>query len=296
MQDRLTEIVFSLLQSERMTARSLSERFGVSIRTIYRDIDRLSAAGVPVYTDRGNGGGVSLYENYRLTNAYLTSAEQCELVALLKAFNAAGGGRSALCNKLSGLFKTDADYIEVDLSDWHNDGSVMERFDTLKRCIVFRKVARAAYRNGSGGTTMRELEPLKLIFKSRAWYLYAYCRLRGENRMFKLARFTAIEETDEIFNRLCTETHIARNLEWKRDTLVVKLKVAEDARGRLYDEAAADKIETLPDGDAVAQFTFPMGDWVIGYLLSFGDRATVLEPTWLGERVRAIHRAAAERE
>ena len=87
---RLFEIVYLLQSRPRMTARELAERFEVSVRTIYRDIDALSAAGVPVYAARGGGGGVGLLPGYVLDRSLLTDGEQDEILYALRAMAAAG--------------------------------------------------------------------------------------------------------------------------------------------------------------------------------------------------------------
>ena len=99
---RLFEIVYLLQSRPRMTARELAERFEVSVRTIYRDIDALSAAGVPVYAARGGGGGVGLLPGYVLDRSLLTDGEQDEILYALRAMAAAGMGGAAL-EKLAGL-------------------------------------------------------------------------------------------------------------------------------------------------------------------------------------------------
>lgn len=293
---RMTELVFALLKSERMTARSLAERFGVSTRTVYRDIDILSSSGIPILTDKGNGGGISIAEDYRLDKAVLTDAEKQNILTMLTAYHAAVNNdtTAGLLEKLSGIFKTDSSFIEVDFSDWQNDDSVQKTFDILKCCILDKCVASVAYRNAGGEEQSRELEPLKLIFKHRDWYLYAYCRRRKENRLFKLSRIQKTEKSAERFSRVCAETDIAKKLEWKGDTVNIKLQVTKAMKSRVFEEYPEQCIALTPDGDYIVEQKIPLDNWVIGYILSFGDGAKVVEPHWLREKVRDIHKRAAQ--
>lgn len=294
---RLTEIVFALLKNERITARDLSERFEVSTRTIYRDIDVLSGCGIPIFTDKGNGGGISIAENYRIDKAMLSDSEKEDIITMLTAYNAAINSETTanLLDKLSGIFKTSSNFIEVDFSDWQNDESVQKNFETLKNCIIDKQVVLITYCNASGDEQSRELEPLKLIFKHRNWYLYAFCRLRKENRLFKLARVYSINIKNEHFSRVCLETNIAQNLEWKGDVLEITLKISKVIKNRVFDDFPKDYIMRADDGDYIVKNKMPMDDWVTGYILSFGDRAEVLEPLWLKEKIKNIHKSAAEK-
>lgn len=293
---RVTEIVFVLLSRGRVTARELSERFQVSTRTIYRDIDVLSGCGVPVFADKGNGGGISIAENYRLDRAILSEGEKQNIITMLTAFNASVNSdtSSKLLEKLSGIFKTSNNFIEVDFSDWQNDDSVQKTFDTLKDCIVKKRVALVNYCNASGDEQARELEPLKLIFKHKNWYLYAFCRLRKENRLFKLSRVHKIEILEEQFDRICEETNITKQLEWNGDVLEITLKISKLMKTRVFDDYPKEHISEAEDGDYIVKQKMPIDDWAMGYILSFGDRASVIEPLWLKEKIQNIHRVAAK--
>lgn len=293
---RLMEIVFSLMKNERVTAKNLRERFEVSARTIYRDIDVLSSCGIPIFTDKGNGGGISIEENFRLENALLSESEKQNIITMMTAYNATinNSDTANLLEKLSGVFKTDNSFIEVDLSDWHNDDCVQRNFDVLKVCILNKRVAKISYRNANGIEQTREVEPLKLIFKHMDWYLHAFCRLKNENRLFKLARVRSIEVMANCFDRVCLDTDIAKKLDWKGDVLNIKLKISKTMKNRIYEWVEFNNAEINDEGDYIAELKIPMNEWVIGYILSFGERIEVLEPLWLKEKIRDIHKVAAE--
>ena len=167
---RLFEIVYLLQSRPRMTARELAERFEVSVRTIYRDIDALSAAGVPVYAARGGGGGVGLLPGYVLDRSLLTDGEQDEILYALRAMAAAGMGGAAL-EKLAGLFQ--------------------------KRAILSRREIAFDYYSARGEKSRRTAQPVKLVYKDAAWYLQAYCLARQALRVFKLCRMLDVTLLDE---------------------------------------------------------------------------------------------------
>jgi len=196
---RLFEIVYLLQSRPRMTARELAKRFEVSVRTIYRDIDALSAAGVPVYAARGGGGGVGLLPGYVLDRSLLTDGEQDEILYALRAMAAAGMGGAAL-EKLAGLFQKSGDgWLEVDFSPWGSGPAEKRVFATLKTAILSRREIAFDYYSARGEKSRRTAQPVKLVYKDAAWYLQAYCLARQALRVFKLCRMLDVTLLDAVF-------------------------------------------------------------------------------------------------
>lgn len=293
---RLTQIVFSLLQGERVTAKSLAEQFEVSTRTIYRDIEVLSSAGVPIYTDKGNGGGISISENFRLKNAMLSQSEKENIIAMLKAFNAIGENdeTTALLNKLSGVFRTTDTCIEVDFSDWQNDGTIQRNFNELRESIINKRVVTMTYCNADGINSVRKVEPLKLIFKHRNWYLYAFCRKRNETRLFKLARIRETKITQETFERVCDKNDIAKNLEWNADNLNVDFTLDKGIAPHIQEIFPGCNYTINNDGNFDVKVAVPYNNFILGWFLSLGDMIKVHQPLWLKDEIRKIHERAAQ--
>ena len=128
---RLFELLYLLVERRALTAGELAERFEVSERTIYRDVDALSAAGVPVYTQRGQGGGIRLMDQFVLDRCLLSPREQDEVLFALRALLSTGGleGAEAL-ERLSALFRREAEgWVEVDFTDWGKGFAVLNGFN-----------------------------------------------------------------------------------------------------------------------------------------------------------------------
>lgn len=172
-QGRLFKIVYHLLDKGRATAPELAEKFEVSVRTIYRDLDAISAAGIPIYTVQGKGGGIFILPEFVLEKSLLTPQEKEQILMALQGLAAAEDSRTdELLTKLSGLFRVQgANWIEVDFSDWHKNTAGAELFDELKRAVFSCRRVSFSYFAGEGGGTVRTVEPVKLIFKSKDWYL-----------------------------------------------------------------------------------------------------------------------------
>lgn len=285
-ESRLLQILFILLEQGSVTAPELARKFEVSARTIYRDVDALSAAGIPVYAVRGKGGGIFLRENYVLDKNLFSDEEQKELLAALQNFNLTDGAlTSPLTAKVKALFKKDSvDWLEIDFSDW--TGLRDQLFDQLRQAILSQTVIRISYLSTKGQATERELEPLKLVFRDKAWYLYAFCQLRQAHRLFKISRIQELQFLKKTFNRNIPEK-VFKEKKTAASTNVVELtlRFAPEAAYRVYEEFK--EIIQNSDGSMRVKIKFTDDDSTLNYLFSFGEYLEVLEPREYREKIAA---------
>ena len=172
--NRLFEIIYILLNKKIATAKELAEHFGVSQRTIYRDVDTLSLAGIPVYTEKGKGGGISLLPDYVLNKSILSEQEQNEILSALQGLSSVKTAETdQVLKKLSAIFnKNTIRWLEVDFSDWsYSNGKT---FNDFKTAILERRIAEFDYFSTYGEKTHRRVEPIQLWFKSKAWYIKGF--------------------------------------------------------------------------------------------------------------------------
>lgn len=275
--NRLFELIYILLEKKTVTAGELAERFEVSIRTIYRDVDTLSSAGIPIYMSRGNGGGISLLPEYILNNALLTDDEKTGILSSLKAVQSVDmSGQSTLLSKLSGLFgNNNTDWIEVDFTSWTDNGKEKALFETLKEAVIGRKTIMFIYCNGNGEQASREVEPLKLCFKGREWYIYGFCRLKKDFRVFKLKRIKDLKVTDKRFEREAPERIFNSNRLYNPPLYKLKLRVSKTQAYRIYDEFT--QYEKDENGDFIVEFISD-SNWTFQYISGYGKNAEILEP------------------
>ncbi len=268
-----------------VTAAELAERFEVSVRTIYRDMDTLSAAGIPVYAKKGKNGGICLTEQFVLNKMLLTKDEQQEILSGLVSLREtkAEAGENIL-QKLGEFFRTDpVDWLAIDLSDW--SGSRVQLYDNIKNAILSRRLLQFDYYGKNGQMRRRTVEPVKLLFKEYTWYLKAYCRERKDWRLFKLFRIKRLLVQEETFvpRAECIPQEDAPQgreiqTDFNMNMTVVDVRIDKREAYRVYDRFEEEEIEVLPDGNFMVHFHLTMDDWGYGVLLSFGPSAEVLAP------------------
>jgi len=278
---RLFSIIYYLLDKKETTAKILAERLGVSVRTIYRDIDVLSGAGVPIYTNQGKGGGITLLDDFVLSKSVLTEKEQDEILLALQNLSAAQyPDINRILARLSSLFKkSDVNWIEVDFSPWGCDKRQEESFDLLKVAIMSNYVITFDYFNNSGMKSTRRVEPVKLIFKDKAWYLKAYCYEREEYRSFKVTRMRNLQITEDIFvKRNQEELQTIPKDNQFQGYIDIRLRISEAGAHRVYDDFSEEEVVKNEDGSFTVNTSLPEGEWLLNYLLSYGPVIEELAP------------------
>ncbi len=281
--NRLLGMIYILMRQGTVTAAELAERFEVSVRTIYRDMDTLSAAGIPVYAKKGKNGGICLTEQFVLNKMLLTKDEQQEILSGLVSLREtkAEAGENIL-QKLGEFFRTDpVDWLAIDLSDW--SGSRVQLYENIKNAILARRLLQFDYYGKNGQMRRRTVEPVKLLFKEYTWYLKAYCRERKDWRLFKLFRIKRLLVQEETFvpRAECIPQEDAlqgREIQTDLNMTVVDVRIDKREAYRVYDRFEEEEIEVLPDGNFMVHFHLAMDDWGYGVLLSFGPSAEVLAP------------------
>lgn len=283
-ESRLFQIVYYLLDKGQATAPELAERFEVSVRTIYRDIDALSGAGIPVYAEAGRNGGIRLMHDFVLDQAVLSQEEKQEILAALQSINIVRNiGESQTLQKLSALFAVPTDnWLEVDFSRWGNQGFDKEKFELLKTAVIRRRHVRIRYAGSDGTVWERTVQPYKLVYKSKAWYLRAFCTEKQDMRTFKLNRILEMTLLEESFVR---RSFPEEQDESADDYPLIVLRFPKEMAYRVYDEFDADQIEKQENGDLIASARMPEGAWLLSFLLSFGTQVEILSPDYLREEI-----------
>ncbi|MFW2489298.1 helix-turn-helix transcriptional regulator [Clostridium chromiireducens] len=287
--NRLFEIVYILLDKKIVTAKELSKHFEVSVRTIYRDIDILSGAGIPIYTNKGKGGGISLIEDFVLNKSVLSENEQKEILMSLQSLSAMKYLEvEPILKKLSAVFnKESTNWIDVDFSQWGSNDTEKEKFKIIKAAILNSEVLSFDYFSSYGEKTSRIAEPLKLVFKGQGWYLYAYCRLKDEFRIFKIRRIHTLVLLNENFKReVPANIWEGAGKSYNTEMVTLVLRIDEKMAYRIFDEFEQENIIRNKDGSYTTTITFPSGEWIFGYIMSYGEYAEVIEPKNIRKEIK----------
>ena len=197
--NRLFEIIYILLDKKKITAKELAEHFEVSTRTIYRDVEDISAAGIPIYMNEGRNGGISLLPDYVLNKTVLTEKEKNDILSAMQALDAFDESSVSLTlSKVSSFFgNNNQGYYEIDFDDWGN--SIKSQFEKSKEGIISKKLLSFEYQTSLNKRTKRIVEPYKLWFKEKNWYLKAYCLNKKDMRIFRFSRMRNVEILEENF-------------------------------------------------------------------------------------------------
>lgn len=283
-ESRLFKIVYHLLDKGQATAPELAEKFEVSVRTIYRDIDALSGAGVPVYAEAGRNGGIHLMNDFVLDKAVLSEREKQEILTALQSINVTkNSSGSQTLQKLSAIFNLSSEnWLEVDFSRWGNEGTDNKKFELLKSAVIRQKCVKITYANSNGTISERIVRPLKMSYKSMAWYLKAYCTEKQDYRIFKLTRIIDLEVLAESF-RKSSFPELEEAPGQTYHTII--LGFPQNMSYRVYDEFDKTRISKGKNGALIVSVEMPEDEWLIGYLLSFGAQVDIIEPAYLKEIV-----------
>lgn len=190
-----------------------------------------------------------------------------------------------LLTKLSGLFQINStNWIEVDFSDWAHRTQQQDTFNIIKEAIFQKRVISFCYFSGKGNKEKRNVRPIRLVFKSKSWYLYSFCLLRNDYRFFKLTRIKELEMLSETFTQDFTPTKIEKQIQVE-NTVAVKLKFARQAAFRVYDEFT-DSITEDSQGNLYVQIDLPDNEVLYSYVMSFSDSVEIIEPQSIREQMK----------
>lgn len=286
--NRMFQLIYLLLERGRLTAGELSTLLEVSVRTVYRDVDRLSAAGIPICTTQGKGGGVFLMDGYVLDRAAFSDEEQRLLLTALHALPDTGD--ADVLAKLSALFhREEEDWLQVNLTRWGESQWDNELFCRLKAAIFQRRAVEFRYASSSGGVRPRRVLPARLVFKGQGWYLQAWCLEREEYRTFRLSRMLDLTVTEQLFHRKLTPPQIDFEGEIPpMFRIACTLRFSPALSFRVYDDFDRACITPMEDGTLTVRAVFPDDSWLYGYLLSFGTGVEVLDPPALRQKLSAM--------
>lgn len=303
--DRLLSILLLLQVHRRITARELAKRLEVSERTIHRDMEALSGAGIPVFAERGTGGGWELMEEYRTNLTGLNKAEvkalflvkPSRLLADLGMDKASDAALIKLLAAVPSTHRIDAEYasqrIHIDTTGWSRSDESFTFLPALQQAVWQEHKLYITYKTGDCDAVERLVDPLGLVAKGSVWYLVA--GVEGEIRSYRVSRVQEIRLTDEQFTRPKGFDLAAF---WEQSTLKFKsglprysttVRVGPAVFPRLGFAGRFARIEQVgqmdSDGWREVRMRFDVEEMAVEYVLSFGPHIEIIEPDTLREKV-----------
>lgn len=303
--DRLVSIIMILLEKKRIGAQELADIFEVSPRTIYRDIDAINTAGIPVRSMSGVGGGFEIMQEYKLDKKVFSTAELSTLLMGLSSLSNIVRGNE-LVNALAKVksfipadkakdIEIKANQICIDLSPWMGNQNIQPYLEIIKTALQENRLLIFEYVALHGNKTSRTVEPYQLVLKNSQWYFQGYCHKRNDFRLFRLSRISNLKMKEETFIPRDFQKPIL-DFEEILDTMQtrIKIRIHKSIMDRILDYC--DYEHFLPDGGEhyIVSFPFIENEYYYNILFSFGDKCECLEPLHIrAELKRRIHDIAA---
>ncbi len=295
--DRMLAITILLLNRKRVTARELAERFEVSIRTVYRDLDAINLAGIPIISYPGNEGGYCLMDNFKVDRQFLTVKDMVSIISALKGINLSLEDQqlNTTLDKIRSLvpkhrideIDSSVEQVVIDAMPWGGEKAQKEKMKLLHKAIIDLSLVSFTYTNAKGERMERKVEPMTLIFKGYGWYLFAFCLNRNDFRMFRLSRIRDLERLDQEFirkNRSYSD-FLEPFMPPTRQVDVV-LRFSPESRTMVEDYFSHEEIQVQSDGNMIVKTKFSDESWLYPYVLSYGERVEVLEPSHIRDKVK----------
>ncbi|MCR8659188.1 helix-turn-helix transcriptional regulator [Paenibacillus endoradicis] len=304
--DRLLSIVTMLLNRNIIQAKELADRFEVSVRTIYRDIEAINQAGIPIVTFQGMNGGIGLAKGYRLDRNVLTNDELAAIITALRGMSNSYISQSneQLVEKINSIisparaaeFHLKSNHLIIDLTPWGSSGSLEFKLQLIKQAIEQQTRMRFNYSNANGELTFRIVEPYTLILKGRHWYLEAFCLKRGEFRLFKLLRIKDPILLEQVFTRdsmPIRENSVGEEWVSSQNSIEITLCFQKNRQHLAEEWFSIEEILIQEDRSILVRPIFPENEWLYGFILSLGPDVEVLEPLHLRQIIESRARKIA---
>lgn len=283
---RLLSIIIIISQKGLVTARELAEHFEVSLRTIYRDIEKICEAGIPIAANGGKGGGYYIMENYTLNNLFLNKKEIEPLIAVMDNLKFLFGNNPQF-NDIVLKFETlrnseEQEYgkLSIQMSHFSMEQELREYLFLINKSIEDNRTLEFEYINRNMEYLKRIVEPIQIEFTYGQWYLIAFCRVRKDYRKFKLVRVRNMQVGGSFIKNPISKEEIEKifSESYEKNSSLVTLKFSKEIGGQLSEYFSKDKIKLLENGTYIVEDFFPEDEGLKKFILGFGNDCEVIGP------------------
>lgn len=286
---RLVSIIIILLQRKKIRASELAEMFEVNIRTIYRDIETISQAGIPIVTHPGPNGGISVMDEYKIESKLFTLSDITELLIGLNSIHSIFSSEELLSTiaKIKGLLPKDdikdveekINRIKIDHTPWFDAERTKINLEKIKVAISENKPIYFKYFNRLGEKSERTIEPYRLVLKNSNWYVQGYCTMREDYRIFEISNMSSLYIKKETFSPRDFDYN-SEDIYFRtnREVITLKLLVDETLIDRMIKYCGKDNVIPYSDDKYICYFPFVEDNYFYNMLIQFGDKCECLEP------------------
>ena len=292
-----------LLSRRKITAKEISDRFEISVRSVYRYVEEMNVSGVPIDVERGRYGGIYVCDTFKLPGGYFTRGEYAAAVNALSAMSSQLGDGDTLSalEKLQQRQKADrremsvSGNIIIDGGAWCDMDKFPEKMRVCEQAVNESKSIEIDYVSREGEHSKRIIDPHVLIFKQNVWYVFAYCHSRADWRTFKIGRIKSARFTGRTFEKQpVSKEDIPLNFEYTSEQLTeVTLQINKDAAPDVEEWLGVDCVEPRGTG-LIAHVSLPDDEMLVDKILSFGGKVKVIAPDSLKQRVASAARSIYE--
>ncbi|WP_240417142.1 helix-turn-helix transcriptional regulator [Paenibacillus periandrae] len=283
--DRLLAITMTLLNQPRVNATELAERFEVSLRTIYRDMESINQAGIPIVSFPGSDGGYEIMSGYRIDKQVLSLEDFSSICSALKGARSATDSSDidGLLERINILMPTTSNaanmvHVDLDFTPAPND---KVKIAPLRQAIKEQYIVRFEYLDSKGTETERMIEPMGLFLKGYVWYLYGYCLTRSAIRVFRLSRMLRLRSLPETFVRRAytlqdVEEQFMSHANFSKVRAVLHFN--PEVKTRVRDEYGYDQIIDNPDGTISVTAHYSSKEKAVQNILSYSSHVKLIDP------------------
>lgn len=287
--DRLISIIMVLLEKKKISAKELAAMFEVSLRTIYRDIDTINLAGIPIASTPGVNGGFYIMEGYKVDKKVFSASDIAALLMGLGSISTMMGGeeltgtlakiKNLIPDEQSGEIEFKSNQVFIDLKPWKGNDTMSKNMEIIKNALQKQVLLSFNYSDRKGAISLRQVEPYRLILKGNHWYLQAYCRGRKDFRLFKLSRMEELVILGERFEpRELPEFSSEFSKEMAGRQFNILLRIHESIKDNVLDYCNREQITPCGNEQYLVQLPFIADDAGYNLLFSFGDKCECIEP------------------
>jgi predicted DNA-binding transcriptional regulator YafY len=294
--DRLISIIMILLERKQISAPTLAKMLEVTPRTIYRDVEAISMAGIPIYASPGVNGGISIREEYKIEKKLFTISDITALLIGLGNIHSTMSSDEVLNTmaKIKGIIPADqvreidrkTNQITIDHTPWIGNKNISLNFHEIRTALTQNRLISYQYSTQNGIKSQRKVEPYRLVLKSSNWYLQGYCTTRNDFRTFKLSRILSLKVLDEIFTPRDFDYKILEvSNKGEKKSVVIRLLMDESLREQMIEFRGEESLEHYGDNKFIISFPFIEDEYSYSMILRLGDKCECLEPENIRQEV-----------